>query len=293
MNRKKVLVAGATGYLGQYLVKELKNRDFWVRVLIRKEAQKYRFKNVDDFFIAQITEPNSIKGITKNIDFVFSSIGITRQKDGMTYLEVDYQGNSNLLKEALKDEVEVFQYISAINGDKLRHLKIFEAKEKFVDELKNSGINYCIIRPNRFFSDMMDFLNMAKAGRIYLFGNGNMKLNPIHGEDLARVCVDKILAGIKEETVGGIDILTQNELAELALKAWNRPLTICHLPDWIRRFIIWMLRNFTSSRTYGPIEFFLTAMAEDNVANQYGSKRLEHFFKLEVNKIVKTNYNNV
>ena len=68
---------------------------------------------------------------------------------------------------------------------------------------------------------------------------------------------------------------------------------ISHLPDWIRRFIIWMLRNFTSSRTYGPIEFFLTAMAEDNVANQYGSKRLEHFFKLEVNKIAKTNYNNV
>ena len=90
----------------------------------------------------------------------------------MTYLKVDYQGSSNLLKEALKDEVEVFQYISAINGEKLRHLTIFEAKEKFVDELKNSGINYCIIRPNRFFSDMMDFLNMAKAGRIYLFGNG-------------------------------------------------------------------------------------------------------------------------
>ena len=131
----------------------------------------------------------------------------------MTYLKVDYQGSSNLLKEALNDEVEVFQYIFAINGEKLRHLTIFEAKEKFVDELKNSGINYCIIRPNRFFSDMMDFLNMAKADRIYLFGNGNMKLNPIHGEDLAKVCVDKILAEIKEETVGGIDILTQNELA--------------------------------------------------------------------------------
>ena len=59
-----------------------------------------------------------------------------------------------------------------------------------------------------------------------------MKLNPIHGEDLAKVYVDKILAEIKEETVE-IDILTQNELAELALKAWNRPLTICHLPDWL------------------------------------------------------------
>jgi uncharacterized protein YbjT (DUF2867 family) len=285
MNAKKVLVAGATGYLGQYLVRELKSRGFWVRVLIRKEAQKLKFKDVDDFFIGQITEPNSIKGITNNIDWVFSAIGITRQKDRMTYMDVDYQGNSNLLKEALKDKVDTFQYISAINGDKLRQLKIFEAKEKFVDELTNSGITYCVLRPNGFFSDMKDFLIMAKAGRVYLFGNGEMKLNPIHGEDLAKVCIEKMIAGAKEETVGGIDILTQNELAELALKAWQKPLKISHLPDWTRRFTIWMLRTFISSKTYGPIEFFLTAMAFDNIANQYGTNRLEDFFKLEVKRM--------
>ncbi len=282
MKTKKVLVAGATGYLGQYLVKELKKRGFWVRVLIRKEAQKSKFRDVDDFFVGQVTEPDSIKGITNNIDWVFSSIGITRQKDGLTYMDVDYQGNSNLLKEALLDKVEAFQYISAINGDKLRQLKIFEAKEKFVDELKSSGIRYCVLRPNGFFSDMKDFLTMAKGGRVYLFGDGKLKLNPIHGEDLAKVCVDKMITGVNEESVGGVDIFTQNELAELALKAWEKPLKISHLPDWTRRFTIWVLRTFTSSKIYGPIEFFLTAMAYDNIANQYGTNHLEDFFKLEV-----------
>lgn len=285
MEIKKVLVAGATGYLGQYLVQELKKRGYWVRVLIRKETQKDKFESVDDFFIGQITEPDSIKGITKDIDWVFSTIGITRQKDGMTYMDVDYQGNSNLLKEALQDRVEAFQYISAINGDKLRHLKIFEAKERFVEELQKSGINNCVLRPNGFFSDMRDFLDMAKGGRVYLFGDGKFKLNPIHGEDLAKVCVDKMVEGIKEETVGGIDILTQNELAELSLKAWGNPIKISHLPDWTRRLTIWLLRTFTSSKTYGPIEFFLTAMAEDNIATQYGSKRLEEFFNSEVQRI--------
>ena len=282
---KKVLVAGATGYLGQYLARELKSRGFWVRILIRKEAQKDKFQNVDDFFIGQITEPDSIKGITNNIDWIFSSIGITRQKDGMTYMDVDYQGNSNLLKEALKEKVEAFQYISAINGDKLRHLKIFEAKERFVDELKSSGINHCILRPNGFFSDMKDFLNMAKGGRVYLFGDGKFKLNPIHGEDLAKICVDNMEDGVKEETVGGIDILSQNDLAELALKAWGKPSKISHLPDWTRRFTIWLLRTFTSSKTYGPIEFFLTTMAFDNIANQYGTNRLEDFFEFEVKRM--------
>lgn len=282
METKRVLVAGATGYLGQYLIKELKGRGFWVRALVREEAQKSKFKNVDDFFVGQVTEPDSIKGITNNIDWVFSSIGITRQKDGLTYMDVDYQGNSNLLKEALHDKVEAFQYISAINGEKLRHLKIFEAKEKFVNELKSSGIRYCVLRPNGFFSDMKDFLTMAKGGRVYLFGDGKLKLNPIHGEDLAKVCVDKMLAGVNEETVGGVDIFTQNELAELALNAWGKPVKISHLPDWTRRFTIWLLRTFTSSKTYGPIEFFLTAMAYDNIANQYGTNHLEDFFKLEV-----------
>ena len=285
MSKKKVLVAGATGYLGQYLVKELKQRGFWVRVLIRNKAQKDKFESVDDFYIGQVTKPESIKGITNNIDWVFSSIGITRQKDGMTYMDVDYQGNSNLLKEALKDKVEAFQYISAINGDKLKHLKIFEAKEKFVEELQSSGINYCVLRPNGFFSDMKDFLDMAKSGRIYLFGDGHFKLNPIHGEDLAKICADKMEGGIKEETIGGMDFFTQNELAELALKAWRKPIKISHLPDWIRRFTIWLLHTFTSSKTYGPIEFFLTAMADDNIAMQYGTHHLEEFFNSEVTRI--------
>lgn len=83
---------------------------------------------VDDFFIGEVTNPESLRGISKNIDWIFSTVGITRQKDGMTYMEVDYQGNSNLLDEAVKENIEAFQYISTINGDKLRHLKIFEAK---------------------------------------------------------------------------------------------------------------------------------------------------------------------
>ncbi|GAA5221177.1 SDR family oxidoreductase [Membranihabitans marinus] len=285
MNAKRILLAGATGYLGQYLVKELKSRGYWVRVLIRKDSQKELFNDVDDFFVGQITNPQSLVGVTKNIDWVFSTIGITRQKEGLTYMDVDYEGNANLLSEAIADHVSSFQYISAINGDKLRRLKIFEAKEKFVDRLKSSGLNYCIIRPNGFFSDMRDFLEMAKRGRVFLFGDGRLKLNPIHGEDLAVICVDKMEEGVWEANVGGLDVLSQNQLAALALKAWDKPVKIIHIPDGIRRAIIWLLRIFTSSKTYGPIEFFLSAMAIDNIAPKYGRHRLEDFFNSEVKRV--------
>jgi uncharacterized protein YbjT (DUF2867 family) len=44
-------------------------------------------------------------------------------------------------------------YVSALDGENLKHSKIFEAKEKFAEELKKSGIDYCVARPHCFFSD--------------------------------------------------------------------------------------------------------------------------------------------
>jgi nucleoside-diphosphate-sugar epimerase len=48
---KKILIAGATGYLGKYLVKEAKKRNYWVRVLIRKESQKQLFETENKVLI--------------------------------------------------------------------------------------------------------------------------------------------------------------------------------------------------------------------------------------------------
>lgn len=197
-------------------------------------------------------------------------------------MDVDYQANANLLAEATQSGVKKFIYISAINGDKYKHLKIFEAKEKFVEELQASGLDHAVIRPNGFFSDMKDFLDMTQKGTVYIFGNGEPRLNPIAGEDLANFIIENIESTTKNLPVGGPDIFTQNELAALALEAWGKPIKIKHLPDWIRSLTIWVMRTFTSVKTYGPIEFFLSMMADDNIAPQYGKQKLDRFFNAEV-----------
>ncbi len=283
VQNRNVLVAGATGYLGGYIVKELAERNIPFKAIARS-PQKLKDLNSDQVIKAEVTRPDTLKGICEDVDVVISTVGITRQKNGLTYMDVDYQANLNLLHEAQKAGVKKFIYISAINGDKMRQLKIFEAKEAFVDELKSSGIDYTVLRPNGFFSDMGDFLDMAKRGRVYLFGNGQYRLNPIHGADLAEVVVDAISSKEKNITVGGPDVLSQNEIAALALDSWYKDVKITHLPDWTRRLTICLLRTFTSSNTYGPIEFFMTAMAMDNVAPRYGTHRLYEFFQSETEK---------
>ena len=282
-NLQTVLLAGSTGYLGSYISKALIQENINSKFIARspKKLKKFESKTVK-IIKAEVTNPATLVGVCDGVTTVISTVGITRQKDGLTYMDVDYQANLNLLNEAKKAGVKKFIYVSAINGNKYRNLKIFEAKEKFVDELKNSGLDYTILRPNGFFSDMKDFLNMAKKGKIYLFGNGEQKFNPIHGEDLAILCLQAINSDKNEISVGGPDILTLNEIGEMALDAHHKPIKIYHLPDFTRKFIIWILRKFTSSKTYGPIEFFLTLMAEDNIAPRFGSKRLETFFRENV-----------
>lgn len=282
----KILLAGSTGYLGTYILKEFQNRKFDFKAIARNSQKLLDLGLTENQIIeAEVTLPETLEQCCQDIDVVISTIGITRQKDGLTYMDVDYQANKNLLKEAVKSCVKKFIYISAINGDKFRFLKIFEAKEKFVDELKNSGLNYTIMHPNGFFSDMQDFPDMAKGGRVYLFGNGKLKLNPIHGADLAKVCVDAFDTSDKEIVVRGPVMLTQNDIAEMALQAWNKPIKIMHLPDWTHKLTISLIRTFTSSKTYGPIEFFMIAIAIDNIAPCFGSRQLKYFFNKEVEHI--------
>ena len=277
---KKVLLAGATGYLGKYIAAELITQNYSTLVLIRN-SEKFKAFNiqVDEIIKAKVTEKSTLINCCENVEVVISTVGITKQKDGLNYLDVDFHANMNLLDEAKRSGVKKFIYVSVLNGDKLRYLKICEAKEKFVDELRNSGLDYCIIRPSGFFSDMSEFLRMANKGKIYLFGDGNQKLNPIHGEDLARVCVSAVDKSEKEIDVGGPETLTQNKIADLAFIAVDKDPKIVHIPDFFRRMILKVGRLFMSSQSFGPVEFFMNAMAMDMVAPRYGTHHLIDFFK--------------
>ena len=82
---KKVLVAGATGYLGRNVVKTLKDKGFWVRALGRDKARLDPIEEfADELFIGEVTDPGSLDGLCDGIDIVFSLVGITWQKDGLT-----------------------------------------------------------------------------------------------------------------------------------------------------------------------------------------------------------------
>lgn len=279
---RTVLVAGATGYLGRHIVAHYAASGWHVRALVRDTA-KAQASNLPahDFFEGEATDPDSLKGLMLGVDLVISSLGITRQRDGLGYWDVDYQANLNLLTEALAVGVPQFAYIHVLNADRMPDVPLAAAKQAFAERLAAAPIRSTIIAPSGFFSDMGDFLDMARAGRVWLFGKGSLRLNPIDGADLA----GEIAAAITEKRgfvpVGGPDVLTQTELAEAAFTALGRPARITHLPDWLRRAAIKLLPWVTPAHIHGPALFFLSALGQDMTAPPRGTKPLAaHFAEL-------------
>ena len=209
---KRVLVAGATGYLGRYVVLELRKRGYWVRALVRdrkKLGQPGRsleppvLGDVDEVFVADATQPAGMAGLCDDIDVVFSSLGMTRPQGRRSYHDVDYQGNKNILDLAIHAKVRKFVYVSVFRAAEYERLAIIKAHEDFVRALQASGTNYAIIRPTGYFSDMGEFFGMARSGRVFLIGDGSNRLNPIHGADLAEVCATALDTDVREVPAGG------------------------------------------------------------------------------------------
>lgn len=281
---RTVFVAGATGYLGRHLCAEFHRRGAYVIALVR-DAKRAGNLAADSLVEAEATRPETLAGIMDGADVVVSALGITRQSDGLGYREVDYQANVNLLREAEATGVGRFAYVHVLNSEKMRNVELVSAKSAFVRKLQASQLASTVIAPSGFFSDMGDFFAMAKSGRVWLFGDGTHRINPIHGADLATAAAETIEAGREWLDVGGPETFSHADIAELAFEVLGRPARITRLPDSLRRLSLRVLPWLAPRRIHGPAQFFLTAMAMDMIAPRRGCRRLaDHFRSLEMER---------
>ena len=87
---KKILLAGATGYLGRYITAELEKQQYHSKIVMRNTHKIPSNSKYTESVVAEVTKPDSLTGIMNDVDTVISTLGITKQKDGLTYMDVDF-----------------------------------------------------------------------------------------------------------------------------------------------------------------------------------------------------------
>ena len=270
-----ILVAGATGYLGRFIVAELHRRGYQVRALVRDLGRAeapgiYGSPSltglVADWRIGDVTNPHVTADLAHKVTGIISALGVTRQKADPW--DIDYRANLAILDSARRHGVNNFCYVHALGAEHCP-ARITRAKTAFVRKLQASQV----ISPTGYFSDMAQVLNMARRGRVVLLDDA-VRMNPIHGLDVARACVDRHVAGVSGEwRIGGPEVLTWREVAECAFRALGRPARITVLPRVARGLLMrqpWL----------DGVRFAAWSMTHDSVGESIGRQRLLDFYNV-------------
>jgi uncharacterized protein YbjT (DUF2867 family) len=276
-----VLVAGGGGVLGRLLINELLSKghrvsSFAYRAQEFGSAQSPNLKT----FGCDITKPEQVKGVCEGVDLVISCVGITRLSGSLTHMDVDYQGNVNLLLEAERAGVKKYAFISPEGVDEGHDdVPLLEAKYHFEQELRKSGLKWVIFRAGGFFGDLREMGKAAAKGTMFVFGNGENRFTPIDVGDLARIMVSDVFTRENElVTVGGPADMSWNEICRACFTYHGKPPKILHLPVWVGKLTLQLIKPF--SRKYDAMgRLILFMCTHDLLTEKRGAKSLEAFLR--------------
>jgi len=178
---ENILVAGANGTTGKKIVNLLKESQYFNPVaMVRKEEQLAQFKNNGiETVLADLEE--DLTDAVKNIDKIVFAAG----SGGKKVVAVDQEGAKRLVDAAKSAKIKKFVMLSSMGADapgEAEDLKDYLSAKRNADEyLKNSGLNYAIVRPGAL-------TNETGSGKIALEKHFE-KQGEINRQDVAQTLV--------------------------------------------------------------------------------------------------------
>jgi uncharacterized protein YbjT (DUF2867 family) len=243
----RVLVTGATGFVGREVVQELLLRGHEVRALVRRGSQK-KLKNFQGVEISpgDCLHPESLAQALAGCDAVIHLVGIIREFPGrgVTFERVHVQATQNLVDQAKAAGVRRFLHMSALGARPEPadpyHVTNFRADEY----VRASGLAYTIFRPSVIYGPRDQSINLfvRQIQRLNFFpiiGDGQYKLQPVPVATVARAFALALELPQTENhlyEVGGPAPLTFDELIDTIARVVGRRVKKIHQPVWTMSF---------------------------------------------------------
>lgn len=234
----KILVVGATGFLGMEICRQLIAANKIVFGLVRKTSANEKTNALTQWGIqlieGDLKDRASIQKALHGIDIVISTASSTfSRQEGDSIQTVDNEGQSSLVDEATLAGVKQFIFVSF--AFQPHSFPLQTAKQRAEEKIKASGMSYCIIKPSFF---MEAWLSPAvgfdyQQAKATIYGEGKNKISWIAIQDVATFAVASVdTAAAKNTTIeiGGPEALSPLEVVALFEKAGGKKFELQHVP---------------------------------------------------------------
>ena len=219
-----ILVTGATGRLGGQIVRVLRSARQEVRCLVRKGSEYFWLNDTGAaYFFGDLREPQSLQRAMRGVDSVIVASGVRVDQTENHHGNVTRDGHIALFEAAKLRGVRRVVMVSCQGAERAASapLASLRAAEDRLREI--GGMEWVILRPGLFAANFADLARRVEAnGSVFLPGRAGAKVAPIHGRDLALICMaaltDREMAG-RIVPVGGPEVMTVGEAFRAACEA--------------------------------------------------------------------------
>ena len=224
---EKILITGASGFIGNFLVEEGLKRNYEVYAAIRKSSNIEHLKNKSVNFIeidfSNKEDLNSKLASINEFKYIIHNAGITKSLKKESFSEINYQYTKNFI-EAIKQtnlNPSKFFFVSSLSAagpgkadtsipisltDESAPISNYGlsklAAEKYITEISN--FSYIIVRPTAVYGPGdKDFFNMVKLINNHIdlmIGAHKQALSFIYVKDLSRSIFDLLESPVKNKT---------------------------------------------------------------------------------------------
>jgi uncharacterized protein YbjT (DUF2867 family) len=236
----KVLVTGATGFVGPAVANAIVDAGHEVRVLERKPGSWSKAGiRCQEAVQGDMSDPQSLRTAAAGRDVVVHLVAI-RQGRPEAFQQVMVEGTRSLIAAAKEEGVKRFVLMSALGTtEETKDLvPYYGAKWQQEKDLEASGLEYVIFRPSFIFGRdggiLPTFRKLARLTPVTpITGSGAQRIQPIWIDDVGAyfaAAVDKPEASNRLFELGGPDAVSWNEFWERLKEALGVRRRSVHVP---------------------------------------------------------------
>jgi len=237
----RVLVTGASGFVGNWVVAELLARGHEVRCLVRPGSEgKLKAADRVAVFLGDVLDEAAVKQAVQGCAAVVHLVGIIREFPwrGITFERLHVEATKNVVDAARAAGVKRYLHMSAL-GARPKPADPYHTTNFRADgSVMASGLTYTIFRPSVIYGPEDESLNLfvrqIKAHRLFpVIGDGLYRMQPVAVWTVAQAFALSMELPRTENRVyevGGPEPLTFDEIIKSLAFEVRRRIRMVHLP---------------------------------------------------------------